>query len=122
MMQLDLLSRFKGLTQDLVIYCEGQSEVGSLILAAPQRVQFETEEVEDPELTKDIQAVLTEVVTSATGSSNRFARALVMVEPTSVGDVEITPNGSLNVHDEIARRKELLTRPYNDDAAMIKPK
>ncbi len=122
MMRLDLLSKLKGLAQDLVICGEGQSEIGLLIFAVPQRGHGGTGAVEDPELTKDIQAVLTELATSATGLSNRIARALVMAEPPSVGDGEITAKGSLNVRAILGRRVELLTRLYNDDdAAVIKP-
>lgn len=122
MMRLALLPRLKGLAQDVVICGEGQSEVGLLIFAAPGRGQGGTGVVEDATLANEIRAVLTELAASATGSSNRIARALVMAEPASVGDGEITAKGSLNIRTILDRRADLLARLYdNNDPAVIRP-
>ena len=119
MMRLDLLPRLKGLAQDLVICGEGQSEIGLLLFATPERGKGGTGAVEDPELAEDIQAVLTELATSATGSSNRIGRALVMAEPPNVGDGEVTAKGSLNIRTVLSRRADLLSRLYDDDDAAV---
>ena len=50
----------------------------------------------------------------ASGSSMRVARALVLAEPPSVADGEITAKGNLNFHKLLTRRAALLERLYDD--------
>ena len=66
-------------------------------------------------------ARLRELASHATGSSSRIVRALVLGEPPSVGDGEITAKGSLNNRAILSRRAALLERLYDDaDAAVLR--
>ncbi|GHD99374.1 feruloyl-CoA synthetase [Defluviimonas sp. 20V17] len=122
-LRLDLLPRLAGLVQDIVITGEGRREVGLLLFAPPGRWRDAGGGVvEDPALAARIRAVLSDLARTATGSSNRIARALVMAEPPNVGAGEITAKGSLNVRAILDRRKDLVARLYDDaDPAVIKP-
>lgn len=120
-LRLELLPRLKGLVQDIVIAGEGHREVGLLVFAPPGRGPGKDGVIEDAGLADGIRAVLAEAARTATGSSNRIARALVMAEPPNVGEGEITAKGSLNVRAILDRRKHLLDRLYDDaDPAVIK--
>ncbi|MEM9011102.1 MAG: AMP-binding protein [Pseudomonadota bacterium] len=122
MLRLALLPRLAGLAQDLVICGEGRDEIGLLLFAPPGRGQGGTGAVEGAVLLAEIRAVLADLGDAATGSSNRIARALVMAEPPSVGDAEITAKGSLNIRTILDRRAALVDRLYDDgDPAVIRP-
>ena len=115
------LSSFGGLVQDIVVVGEGKSEIGLLVFPASDREFSVMDEViSDSEYTKELRSVMQEMAKSATGSSNRIARALVMAAPPHVGEGEITAKGSLNVRLITIRRKHLLDRLFDDsDPAVI---
>ena len=115
------LSSFGGLVQDIVVVGEGKSEIGLLVFPASDReFSVKDEVISDSEYTKELRSVMQEMAKSATGSSNRIARALVMAAPPHVGEGEITAKGSLNVRLITIRRKHLLDRLFDDsDPAVI---
>jgi feruloyl-CoA synthase len=58
---------------------------------------------------------------AATGSAKRISRALILAEPPSLKDQEVTDKGSLNIRKIITRRATLLERLYdNEDPALIR--
>ncbi len=123
MMRLDLLPTLKGMAQDIVICGEGRDQIGLLMFVAPQRGLNGEGAVTDPALMQEIEDVLTLLAATSIGSSKTIARALVMAEPPSVGDGEVTAKGSLNINTILKRRHDLLTRLYDDDdPAVIMPK
>ena len=57
----------------------------------------------------------------ATGSAKRITRAIILAEPPSLKDAEITDKGSLNIKKVLTRRADLLERLYdNEDPALIR--
>jgi feruloyl-CoA synthase len=68
-------------------------------------------------LRRRLQEQLDDLARRATGSSNRVARALLLVEPLSLDTNEVTDKGSINQHAVLARRArlvaELYTKPYS---------
>ena len=123
MMRLGLLPRLKGIAQDIVICGEGRKDIGLLIFASTSRGLSGEGVIEDATLLAEIENVLSTFAKENEGSSKRIARALVMGEPPSVGDGEITAKGSLNINAILKRRSSLLERLYDDgDPAVIMPK
>lgn len=120
-LRLNVLSAMGGLVQDLVVVGEGHDEVGLLIFPPAERGLSGTDgAIADADYAEALRSVLAELAKTATGSSNRIARALVLSEPPHVGDGEITAKGSLNVRTITLRRKALLDRLYDDaDPAVI---
>jgi feruloyl-CoA synthase len=53
------------------------------------------------------------------GSSRRIARLMIMTEPPSVQDNEITDKGYLNQMATLTTRQKLVERLYEDDPAVI---
>ncbi|NKB53919.1 MAG: AMP-binding protein [Rhizobiaceae bacterium] len=123
--RLDVLAALEGLVQDVVVTGADRADLGLLIFPAPGK--FENSSggtiITDPKYCSEIDKILTPLARAATGSSNRIARALVMAQPPSLKDGEITAKGSLNIKAVLECRPDLLERLYqDDDAAVIKPK
>lgn len=114
--RLQALDALDGLVQDVVVTGADQRDIGLLIFARPDKAQNnEGDTVTDAEYTDQIVDRLKTLAGAATGSSNRITRALIMSQPPSILDGEVTAKGSLN-YDAICRgRAELLSRLYNDD-------
>lgn len=122
MLRLTLLPRLKGLAQDLVITGEGRNQLGLLLFAPPGRGQGGQGAVTDAAHMAEVAQVLGDLAASTTGSSNRITRAILMAEPPSMGEGEITAKGSLNIRAILDRRADLVTRLYDDtDPAVIFP-
>jgi feruloyl-CoA synthase len=60
--------------------------------------------IRDPGILGEFRGRLTRLAATATGSSNRVARALLLAEPPSLDAGEITDKGSLNQRAVLARR------------------
>lgn len=68
-----------------------------------------------------MRAGLAALAEDATGSSTRIGRALVLAEPPSLADHEITAKGNLNMRKVLTRRADLVARIYDDaDADVIR--
>jgi feruloyl-CoA synthase len=61
-------------------------------------------------LNAKIAEVLIERAASVTGSSSRITRALVLSEPPSLTDAEVTAKGNLSFRKVQTRRANILTR------------
>ena len=101
-----------------------QDSSGWYLLALLSQVGFDTRRfgIAAKEISRKVAltARLRELASHATGSSSRIVRALVLGEPPSVGDGEITAKGNLNARRILDRRKALLDRLYDDaDPATI---
>ena len=117
-LRLDALPRLIGTAADLVLCGEGRGEVGMLVVPAP-RVRERAAEAQgaliDAEAAEAIRAVL-----GGASSSSRIARALILAEPPSVAEGEITAKGNLNFRRLLSRRTALVERLYDDaDPATI---
>jgi len=123
-LRLAALSALAGLAQDVVVCGHDLGEIGLLIFPAPGHVHGHNTTmgaVIDPALQAEIEARLRDLARSAAGSAKRVSRALILAEPPSLKDHEITDKGSLNVRRILDRRAALLERLYdNEDPALIR--
>jgi feruloyl-CoA synthase len=117
-LRLNALSAMAGLVQDVVVCGHDRDEIGLLIFPAPGHAHGSDTPmgaVIDPVLQAEIGTRLSGLAGAATGSAARITRGLIMVEPPSLKDQEITDKGSLNVRRILTRRADLLKRLYDDD-------
>ncbi|MFK7997096.1 MAG: feruloyl-CoA synthase [Granulosicoccus sp.] len=115
-LRLSILGMLAGLVQDVVITGQDKPDIGLMIFPLPDALRDVGDDplLNDTELSEAIAGRLREAAQTA-GSSMRIARAVLLAEPPSVPDGEITPKGSLNPNKVIARRAELFDRLYTDD-------
>lgn len=122
-LRMDALTALAGLVQDVVITGADRSELGLLIFPAAGHVATGGLDgaIVDPEYSSQIAERLTALAAKSTGSSTRLGRALILSEPASVGEGEITAKGSFNTRAILTRRADMLARLYDDaDAAVIR--
>jgi feruloyl-CoA synthase len=111
--------------QDVVIAGHDRSEVGILILPNRQHCRrlaalgegaSDGEVLQAPAVRAFFQAMVQRLYQQGTGSANRVARALVLLDPPSID------KGSINQRAVLTHRASLVTALYDDlDSAVIKP-
>lgn len=117
-LRLDALAALAPLAADVVVTGEGQTQVGLLIVPAPDQSASGTAEngvLRSAALEAELSERLAKLAETAPGASNRISRALVMAEPPSMAEGEITAKGNLNFRKIMLRRSALLERLYSDD-------
>ena len=121
-LRLEALDALAGLVQDVVLTGADRPDLGLLIFPDPGLgLAGQGGAITDADYTARLTERLQALAAKATGSSGRIVRALVMVEPPSVGDGEITAKGSLNNRAILTRRADLLERLYDDaDPSVLK--
>jgi len=123
-LRLDALDRLRGLVQDVVVCGHDRGEIGLFIFPKPDQVHGDNSSdgaVIDPELQAAIESRLRTMAKASSGSAKRIARAIILADPPSLKDSEVTDKGSLNVRKIITRRADLLERLYdNEDPALIR--
>lgn len=123
-LRLDALDALRGLVQDVMICGHDRDAIGLFIFPRPEQVHGDnTSEgaVIDPLLQSQIENRLSEMAKAASGSAKRISRAIILAEPPSLKDSEITDKGSLNPRKIMTRRSDLLERLYdNEDPALIR--
>ena len=123
-LRLDALDGLRGLVQDVVICGHDRDAIGLFIFPRPDQVHGDNTSdgaVIDPALQAQIEERLRDMAKAATGSAKRISRALILAEPPSLKDAEVTDKGSLNVRKIMTRRATLLERLYdNEDPALIR--
>lgn len=123
-LRLVALQALQDLVQDVMICGHDRDAVGLFVFPRPDRVNGDNTSqgaVIDPILQAEIESRLKELAKDATGSAKRIARAIILAEPPSLKDSEITDKGSLNPRKIMARRADLLERLYdNEDPALIR--
>ncbi len=125
-LRLDLLQKLAPWAQDVVICGADKSEIGALVVPSPEAMALAGNDAErDGAIVSD---ALADRIRGALetdeqeGSSTRIARLLVLSEPPSMGDGEITAKGNLNFRKLLTRRAALYERLYADaDPAVIRP-
>lgn len=115
-LRLTVLGLLAGLVQDVVITGENKPDIGLMIFPLPQALEGANDDLllHAPDLAADITQQLGEFARTG-ASSMRIARAVLLAEPASMQDAEITPKGSLNIRKILARRAEQFERLYSDD-------
>jgi feruloyl-CoA synthase len=126
-LRLDMLACLAPLAADLVITGADRGEIGVMVfpnMAALEAGGFGTAEsggaLCDRLLLGEIHRRLAERVREIQGSSVRVTRALVLAEPPSMADSEMTAKGNLNYARVLDRRRALLDRLYGPaDPAVV---
>lgn len=126
-LRLDMLAQLAPLASDVVITGADRDQIGVMIF--PDRAELEREGFELREdggavmcklLQGEIHRRLAERAREVAGSSALVSRAIVLAEPPSMPDAEITAKGNLNFHKVLTRRRDLLDRLYDDaDPAVV---
>jgi len=123
-LRLDALDGLRGLVQDVMICGHDRDDIGLFIFPRPDQVHGDNTAagaVIDPALQAQIETRLREMASTASGSAKRISRAIILAEPPSLKDSEVTDKGSLNPRKIMTRRVDLLERLYdNDDPALIR--
>ncbi len=117
--------------QDVVVAGQDRKEVGILILpnrqlcrrlAALDDGATDEQVLRAPAVRAFFQAMLERLYQQGTGSANRVARALVLLDPPSVDQGEITDKGSINQRAVLTHRAALVQALYDDaDPAVLHP-
>ena len=98
--------------QDAVITGHDRDEVGALVFPSAAGTALAP-----VQLRERLREALARLAAEARGSSQRIARALVLVEPPSLDAGELTDKGSLNQRAVLARRARDVERLYAEPAA-----
>jgi feruloyl-CoA synthase len=125
-LRLDMLAVLTPLATDLVITGADKSEIGLMIFpnmtalsAAGYASDPANGALSGPALLAEIKARLTAHAANAS-SSTRISRAIVLSDPASMPDGEMTAKGNLNFNAILKRRADMLARLYDGaDAAVI---
>ena len=127
-LRLRLIDALGGLARDAVIAGEGRSELGALLV--PARPAAEAlipggAGMDDAGLWQhrsvraELQKRLVTFAETATGSSHRITRALIMLDPLNLNAGEVTDKGSVNQRAVLDRRGDLVARLYQGGADVI---
>jgi feruloyl-CoA synthase len=115
------------LAADVVVTGHGRAEIGLLIFPPADSLAAEAPGWQNDngalvggEHCARVRTCLQNMATRATGSSSKITRALILANPPSLKDHEVTAKGNLNVSKVLAGRARLVERLYDDgDGAVI---
>ena len=120
-LRIDMLAALSPLAADLVVTGADRDQIGVMIfpnMAALKAGGFALEEdagaYRCPLLLGEIHRRLAAHAATGASSSTRVARAIVLSEPASMPEGELTAKGNLNFRKVLTRRAALLTRLYAD--------
>lgn len=118
-LRLHLLAALRGIAQDVVLVGEGRAEVGALII--PTAAMRESAHDDGAALRANDPDPIVEALLAMTGGSAARVRcALILSQPPSIADGEITAKGNLNFANIKAHRAALVDRLYDpSDPASI---
>ena len=117
-MRLEVLAALKGLAQDVILTGEAHDQIGLLIL--PTQKLRDASEPDGDALIVDPLEIRARLAPFSGGSAQTITRALVLAEPPSIADGEVTAKGNLNFAKIKALRAPLIDRLYDDaDPATI---
>jgi feruloyl-CoA synthase len=123
-LRLDLLVELAPLAQDVVVTGADRGEVGLFVVPSATALKdAEAREDDGALIAPKLQAEIARRLAAhgqGKGSSARIARALILSEPPSIAEGEITAKGNLNFRKLLSRRAALLDRLYaGNDPAVI---
>jgi len=125
-LRLDMLACLAPFAGDIVITGADKADIGVMIFpnvaaveAAGHSIAATDGAVHDAGLLSAISERLTERANATGGSSTRVARAIVLSEPASMPEGEMTAKGNLNFRKVLMRRATLLSRLYAADDACV---
>ena len=120
-LRMEVLGKLKGLAVDVVITGADRREVGVLII--PAASVSEGAMNADGALISDKAAEIAARLKpdASEGSAHAIRRAMVLAEPPSMADGEVTAKGNLNFRKLLLQRKALVDRLYAEaDPAVIR--
>lgn len=126
-LRMDMLACLAPLASDLVITGADRNQIGVMIFPDVAELKREGFELTDDNgafvcklLQGELRRRLAERGREVSGSSSLISRAIVLSEPASMPEGEMTAKGNLNFRKILLRRKDLLERLYDDaDPATI---
>ncbi|NOX73563.1 MAG: feruloyl-CoA synthase [Alphaproteobacteria bacterium] len=115
------------LAADVVVTGHGRAEIGLLIFPTAESLGSEAPGWQNDngaliggDHCARVRACLQDMATRATGSSSKITRALILADPPSLKDHEVTAKGNLNINKVLTGRAGLVERLYDDgDGAVI---
>lgn len=123
-LRLDLLGALGGIAHDVVICGPGRSEIGVMIVPLPgaaEGTEAQNGLLAGGGVRRRVAEALARYNADHGGSARRVARAVVLAEPPSMPEGEVTAKGNLNFKRIMERRAGLVDRLYGDDPAVIRP-
>lgn len=125
-LRIAVLEQLAPLVSDVVVTGADRDQIGLMIfpnMAALAKLGFDDDTANgtlaDPKLLGEIKSRLVGHAKGAS-SSTRIARAIILSEPASMPEGEMTAKGNLNFRKILTRRSDMLARLYNDtDPAVI---
>lgn len=120
-LRAQVLGALGDLAQDVVVTGQGRSDIGVLIFPAQAAVAgLDTSDgalsgAGGEQLVEQVKNHLSELAAQSTGSSTRVSRALILTEPPSLKNHEITAKGNLNISRVLAGRAGYVDRLYSDN-------
>lgn len=125
-LRLDALAALAPFAADVIITGEGMNEIGMMIFPNRDAIAAAGFEMRDDGalcraagLEEEIASRITDM-NAGSGSSNRITRAVLLSEPPSLADGEMTAKGNLNFRAVLKRRPDVFGRLYNEaDSAVI---
>ena len=118
-LRIDILAALSPLASDLVVTGADKSEIGVMIFPNATELEAEGFQLEEeagayrcPLLLGEIHRRLATHAATGASSSTRVVRAIVLSEPASMPEGEMTAKGNLNFRKVLARRADLLKRLY----------
>ena len=118
-LRIDILAALSPLASDLVVTGADKSEIGVMIFPNVTELEAEGFQLDEeagayccPLLLGEIHRRLAAHAATGASSSTRVARAIVLSEPASMPEGEMTAKGNLNFRKVLARRADLLKRLY----------
>ena len=125
--RLDALKHFADIAMDVVVTGHDRNEIGLLVFPHPGSMNEhllggQPDDVIDADAVRTlIGSRLMALGKTATSSSTRVVRALVLATPPSMSEGELTAKGSINARKVLTLRKPLLERLYDDnDSAVVR--
>jgi feruloyl-CoA synthase len=118
-----LVDGFGGLVRDAAIAGEDRFELGALLvpfypalraLAGVEPALEDAEVLAHPAVRAHLGELLSRQAASATGSSSRVARVMLLEEPPSLDRGEVTDKGSINQRAVLRHRADLVAALYDD--------
>lgn len=120
-LRIEMLALLSPLAADLVITGADRNDIGVMIFPNLATLEAEGFALKDdngayrcPLLLGEIRRRLAAHAATGASSSTRVARAIVLSEPASVPEGEVTAKGNLNFRKVLTRRADLLERLYAD--------
>lgn len=115
-LRLDVLAALGPLAADLVVTGADKDEIGVMIFPNPAQAAHMSAQdgaVTDADVLEQVRTGIAAYSKAHSSSSTRVARAIVLSEPASLADSEITAKGNLNFRKILIRRAGLLALLYD---------